>query len=153
MTPLDAAQEIASYIKQHINERLSEKHDIELTDYNIYAGFLPYARTSAEVRAMCPAIVVRPDTVQDSNDETTVKISVYVTTYDDDMSLGHEYLYHLLERVRYLLLSREPINNRYIVQDMKTTIPDEQPFPQWLALIEFTTYIPAIYNERYKEYV
>ena len=96
-------------------------------------------------RKLCPAVVVHPYSVSDA-DSSTVGITVLVTTYNEALTKGHVGLYHLLEVVRERLLSDNPVALKYEIKEntVNTTIPDDQPYPQWVGYLEFEVYIPVI---------
>jgi hypothetical protein len=117
---------------------------------NVYAGYLPYT-TKKTASKLCPAIAVRPSMVADDENETVVTIDVYVSTYDEDMLFGAESLFHIVERIRHELLSKNPATAKWNIKPgtMKITIPDEQPYPQWLGLVEFGVYLPQPENHSF----
>ena len=88
---------------------------------------------------LCPAVVIRPTTISDLEMESTASMAVLVTTYDDDMINGCQSLYRLMEVIRELLLTNNPINRRWEIKNgtMESTIPDEQPYPMWWGRIDF----------------
>ena len=117
---------------------------------NVYAGYLPYT-TKKTANKLCPAIAVRPSTIIDGEKETVVTLSVYVSTYDEDMLFGAESLFHIVERIRTEILSKNPVANKWNVKpgSLKTMVPDEQPYPQWLGLVEFDVYLPQPENHSF----
>lgn len=149
MTPLDVARGLSAYtadcIKQY-DETLrvidAAAESSSSTDVRVYAGFLPRASSRKEMQELCPAIVFRPEEVTDSADSSTVSIVSYVTVYDEDKQYGADVLFHYLEFLRMMLLSQNPINDKWFISGgLKCTVPDEQPFPQWIGVIEFEVYI------------
>lgn len=147
MTPFDAAKGLAYFLKEKLDE-----YDEQLGDNacmcsarNVYAGFLPRARSVAELEKCCPAIVVRPDVVTDEKERSIVSMIIYVTVYDKDLDVGCTSLYHLLEFVRAHLLMNNAVSNKYWIQPgAKTTVPDDQPYPQWIGSIEFDVVVPRV---------
>ena len=137
MTPLDCARNITKFLQTACKEYSEAVNPVQ-----VHTGFLPKCNTAAAMRKQCPAVVVRPENVTDGKEESTVGILVYVTVYDDDKSYAGDSLYHLMEFIRMRLLSENPIGNVFIAPGMKSTITDEQAFPQWLGYIEFDVYIP-----------
>lgn len=143
MTPLDVADGIVNFLEEKLN---NSKDETEMHDtIGVYSGFLPRVSTNEQKRKLCPAIVVHPYAIDDE-DESSVGITVQVTTYDEDMFSGHITLYHLLEKVRATLLENNPVNMKYQIKNNKlsTVIPDDQPWPQWWGYCEFDVYIPKI---------
>lgn len=146
MTPLDCARGLAGYLKGRFKEYSESAEGNESgaeKAVNVYAGFLPRASTRQEAKSMCPAVVLRPELIEDGKEDTRVTIIAYVTVYDEDMKYGSDRLYHLLEFMRFILLSENPVENKWQIADgMKTTIPDEQPYPQWFGMVEFDVFLP-----------
>lgn len=126
---------------------IQQNHDEPI---NIYAGYLPYTSRKT-ANKLCPAMAVRPSQIVDGENETTALMSVFVSTYDEDMLFGADSLFHLLERVREEMLAHDPVKNKWKVKPgtMRTVIPDEQPYPQWLGLVEFDVYLPQPENHSF----
>lgn len=144
MTPLDVSDGIAAYLMDELC-KLNETSDVTASTIRVWSGFLPRVDNNADLSKLCPAVVVRPYSVSDA-DSSTVGITVLVTTFDEALTKGHVGLYHLLEVVRERLLSDNPVALRYEIKDntVNTTIPDDQPYPQWVGYLEFEVYIPVI---------
>ena len=143
LTPWQCASEISDWMKEQLKksgtELLYELLDIETGAIKIYPGFLPYAMERKAKQALCPAVVVRPVMIRDQETESTLSMAIFVTTYDDDMINGCHGLYELMETIREILLTNNPINMRWEIKNgtMESTIPDEQPYPMWWGRIDF----------------
>lgn len=158
MTPLDVARLITSFLQKVIAEydetlRVVDAITEESTskDIAVYTGFLPRANTRKDMEKMCPAVVVRPEAYVDGGQNSTVSIVIYVTTMDEDKQHGCDSLFHLMEFIRMMLLSNSPVEGKcFIAPGMKSSVPDDQPFPQWIGVLEFDVYIPQPkqYNNR-----
>lgn len=144
MTPLDVSDGIAAYLMNELR-KLNENSDVTERPIRVWSGFLPRVDKNEDKRKLCPAVVVHPYSVNDA-DSSTVGITVLVTTYDEALTEGHVGLYHLLEVVRERLLSDNPVALKYEIKEntINTTIPDDQPYPQWVGYLEFEVYIPVI---------
>lgn len=144
MTPLDVSDGIAKYLMNELR-KLNENSDVSERPIRVWSGFLPRVDKNEDKRKLCPAVVVHPYSVNDA-DSSTVGITVLVTTYDEALTEGHVGLYHLLEVVRERLLSDNPVALKYEIKEntINTTIPDDQPYPQWVGYLEFEVYIPVI---------
>lgn len=144
MTPLDVSDGIAKYLMNELR-KLNENSDVTERPIRVWSGFLPRVDKNEDKRKLCPAVVVHPYSVNDA-DSSTVGITVLVTTYDEALTEGHVGLYHLLEVVRERLLSDNPVALKYEIKEntINTTIPDDQPYPQWVGYLEFEVYIPVI---------
>lgn len=144
MTPLDVSDGIAKYLMNELR-KLNENSDVTERPIRVWSGFLPRVDKNEDKRKLCPAVVVHPYSVSDA-DISMVGITVLVTTYDEALTEGHVGLYHLLEVVRERLLSDNPVALKYEIKEntINTTIPDDQPYPQWVGYLEFEVYIPVI---------
>lgn len=144
MTPLDVSDGIAAYLMSELR-KLNETSDVTTRPIRVWSGFLPRVDKNEDKRKLCPAVVVHPYSVSDA-DSSTVGITVMVITYDEALTEGHVGLYHLLEVVRERLLSDNPVALKYEIKEntINTTIPDDQPYPQWVGYLEFEVYIPVI---------
>lgn len=151
MNSIQCAEEIADYFQRMVvkdsmklRTLLFESESEEQEEINVYTGFLPYAGSDAEKKKLCPAIIVRPELVEDRQDCSLVHLLITVTSYDRDKQKGFYSLYSLLEWIRFRLLAHTPIDNKWLLQDGSLTmgVPSDQPYPQWWGYIEAVIYIP-----------
>ncbi|MES9636728.1 hypothetical protein [Megasphaera elsdenii] len=142
MTPIDVLEDLRDFLAKKIKER----NELAEADKNIrcFMGFLPKAITPQTKEALCPAVVVGYAGVIDRADESVVSVVISAITRDEDMIHGANELFHLLEFIRFCLLSANPVCDKYDVKGgtMETSVPDEQPYPQWWGRIDFEVYIP-----------
>ena len=154
MTPLVCAMEMVEYLKNvfenHIQEKGAKSKDILIKD-----GFLPRVTTEDEKKGMTPAIIVTPvliTTPKPTDDlDSTVKLEINVITYSKDKMEGHRELFHILEKIRMAILKKQILANKFSLSsnhDVKETIPYDQPFPQWWALIEVYYTIGRVLEEK-----
>ena len=144
-TPYACARSIAAFLNQKFKEH-DEKEPATHNDYQVYAGFLPRADKAADMKKNCPAIVIRPLMIEDGEKHTLARMVIYAVVYDDDKRTGCESLYHLLEFMRFHLLTGNPINEQYEIKlkeddAMETFIPDDQPYPFWEGRMDFAVYL------------
>ena len=152
-TPWGAAKTIAAFLSEAFKD-CDEKEPATGNSYGVYAGFLPRADKAAEMKKHCPAIVIRPIMVEDGGKHTLARMVIYAVVYDDDKRTGCESLYHLLEFMRFHLLTGNPIGRKYeikITEDdaMETFIPDDQPYPFWEGRMDFGVYLEQPSNTKY----
>lgn len=144
-TPWGAAKEIAAFLTEKFKE-YSEKEPASGNSYGVYAGFLPRANKAEDMKKLCPAVVIRPLTIEDGDKHTLARMVIYAVVFDSDKRTGCESLYHLLEFMRYHLLANNPVARRYQIKitdedTMETFIPDEQPYPFWEGRMDFAVYL------------
>ena len=151
-TPFACARTIADFLNEKFKE-YDEKEPASGIPYSAYAGMLPRFDKAAEMKKHCPGIAVRPLLIEDAQKETLAKMTIYAVTYENDLKFGIGTLYHLLEFMRFHLLSNNPIKGQYEIKlrdedMMETFIPDEQPHPFWIGRIDFATYLEQPSNSR-----
>ena len=140
MTPYSVMKDIAGFLKGKLK--------IE----NVYEGFLSKIDKIANVQKRCPSVAVRVVEVNDYKNSSTVQIAIYALTFDDDLIYGSCELYHILEKIRFEILTNNPIKNKYLIQmgetqAVTTYVPDEQFFPYWIGAIEFVVRISQPENK------
>ena len=151
-TPMQCAKEIADFLKEKFREYSEKEPDTGAT-YNVYAGFLPRENDAKKMQALCPAVVIRPLLVEDAAEGTLAKMVIYAVTYDDDKRFGSESLYHILQVIRFHLLTCNPIRKRFEIkladgETMETFIPDEHPYPFWYGRMDFAVHLAQPSNSR-----
>lgn len=144
-TPWGAANTIAAFLNEKFKE-YDEKEPATGNPYGVYAGFLPRAGKAEEMKKLCPAIVIRPLMIEDGHKHTLARMVIYAVVFDADKQVGCESLYHLLQFMRFHLLTNNPIDKSFEIKlteddTMETFIPDEQPFPFWEGRMDFGVYL------------
>lgn len=151
MTPYLCAKEIAECIQQMLSEseeRMPMATDgmgCAMSDVHVFTGFVPIPFSKDDRQKYAPSITVRPEEITEGTAGTTITISLSVITYDGDKRNGCEGLYHLLEFMRRRLLERHFLGkHRFPLEreTMKTSIPDDQPWPCWWGIIQFDVDMP-----------
>lgn len=151
MTPIQCAIDLAEFLKSKFSDfTFSDK---KMTDrkINIRSGFILAPTDNKEKEKQGGYIIVRPVEIDDGDDEdarSTVSMQILVATYNESVISGHVELYDVLQVIRHNLLACPIINKKFEVErNIKTHIPDTQPFPQWWGYIEITVKIPEIERE------
>ncbi len=149
MTPFDCIQDIAVFLQERL-KRYEGQDEERHRPILCYAGFLPKARDPKTLERMCPAVVVGYGSVYDREEETVVAIVISIVTHDTDLQKGAVSLFHIAEYIRQQLLTNNPICRKYMIKNgtMETSVPDEQPYPQWCGRIDFEVPIPQPQNQR-----
>lgn len=142
MTPLDVLDDLQTFLTGKM--RAYSGQTIDGKAIKCFTGFLPRAMTPEAKEKLCPAVVVGYAGVVDRVDESVVSVVISVVTRDPDMIHGADELFHMLEYIRFCLLGANPVCNKYDVKNgtMETSVPDDQPYPQWWGRIDFEVHIP-----------
>lgn len=145
MTIIESMENVAAYIKEVVAEYSAEQASGR-KKIEVYAGFPP-VRTSRDETPSCVYCV--PTEVNDSAEGASdVKIMIGISVYDADKDTGGRALYNLAEHIRQALLKKRTLNGRNrLIFPLKTEIPTEQPFPEWVGVITATYTIAFIEEE------
>lgn len=145
MTIIESMENVAAYIKEAVAEYSAEQASGR-KKIEVYAGFPP-VRTSRDETPPCVYCV--PTEVNDSAEGASdVKIMIGISVYDADKDTGGRALYNLAEHIRQALLKKRILGGRNrLILPLKTEIPTEQPFPEWVGVITATYTIAFIEEE------
>lgn len=145
MTIVESMENVAAYLKEVVAE-YSAKQASGRKKIEVYAGFPP-VRTSRDETPPCVYCV--PTEANDGADgASNVKLMIGLSVYDADKDSGGRSLYNLAEHIRQALLKKRTLGGRNrLILPLKTEIPTEQPFPEWVGVITATYTIAFIEEE------
>lgn len=145
MTIVESMENVAAYLKEVVAE-YSAKQASGRKKIEVYAGFPP-VRTSRDEIPSCVYCV--PTEANDGADgASNVKLMIGLSVYDADKDSGGRSLYNLAEHIRQALLKKRTLGGRNrLILPLKTEIPTEQPFPEWVGVITATYTIAFIEEE------
>lgn len=145
MTIVESMENVAAYLKEVVTE-YSAKQASGRKKIEVYAGFPP-VRTSRDETPSCVYCV--PTEANDGADgASNVKLMIGLSVYDADKDSGGRSLYNLAEHIRQALLKKRTLGGRNrLILPLKTEIPTEQPFPEWVGVITATYTIAFIEEE------
>lgn len=145
MTIVESMENVAAYLKEVVAE-YSAKQASGRKKIEVYAGFPP-VRTSRDETPSCVYCV--PTEANDGADgASNVKLMIGLSVYDADKDSGGRSLYNLAEHIRQALLKKRTLGGRNrLILPLKTEIPTEQPFPEWVGVITATYTIAFIKEE------
>ncbi len=133
MTIIESMENVAAYLREAVRE-YSAKQKSGRKKIEVYAGFPP-VRTSRDETPSC-VYCVATETNDGADGASDVKIMIGISVYDEDKASGGHSLYNLLEHIRQALLKKRTLGGRNrLLLPLKTEIPTEQPFPEWVGVI------------------
>ena len=147
MTPWMCALDMAEFLR----EQIADYDEKAAGAGAVYAGFLPITTVRDLKKEQCPHVVLRPHKVEDGKEKSVVKMAVYVVMCPNSAEREDAAsIYHILEFIRFSLLSKNPIKNRWDIEDgtLETSIPDEQPYPKLWGRMDFDVILPRAKNTR-----
>ena len=95
-----------------------------------------------------PYVIVRY--LKDTNAEegATAIIRVIAGTYSEDEQSGWRDCMNVITRIKEALLKQRFIGGPFKIEyPIKTELPEEQPYPEWVAFLTLNVTIPSIQEE------
>jgi len=95
-----------------------------------------------------PYVIVRylEDTGNNDGDMATVRI--IAGTYSEDVQDGWRDCMNVLTRIKEALLKQRFVGKAFRVEyPIKTELPEEQPYPEWVAFMTLNISIPSVQEE------
>lgn len=150
---------MADDLRQRLREVLGEMQlptqGGELRNLTIYDGWIPPKRRGQTDDNEYPFIMVRPGRGEHLREggrngqggaagqsSNTVDVSIYVGTFGDDAT-GYREALQVIERIMIDLNHRPQVGDRCrVMPGMSWEMPEEQPYPQWIAMLNITMQLP-----------
>ena len=145
-TELDLLNTVKQFVEEHNTMLVSNKKG-ELVVPHVYKHFTPTAINQRNDGGVYPAYIVRfgnseVNAEQQFEDECAIRI-VAVST-NENHEAGMDQAMKMIRQMKEALQSVGFIGPFDQVGKMKMTVPEEQEFPQWLAVLDVSFNIPAI---------
>jgi hypothetical protein len=95
-----------------------------------------------------PFVIVRYLEDDDTDEVNTAKIRIIAGTYSEDESDGWRDCMNVITRIKVALLKQRFIGGSFkIERPIITELPEEQPYPEWVAMMTLTVTIPQVQEE------
>jgi hypothetical protein len=95
-----------------------------------------------------PYVIVRYLEDIDTEESDGATIKVYVGTYSEDEQDGWRDCMNVATRIKEALLEQRFIGGPFKIEyPVKTELPEEQPYPEWVAILTLKVAIPHVQEE------
>lgn len=95
-----------------------------------------------------PYVIVRYLEDTDTGDGDAATVKVYAGTYSEDIQDGWRDCMNVITRIKEALLEQRFIGGVFKIEyPVKTELPEEQPYPEWVAILTLTVAIPHVQEE------
>ncbi|QGQ95865.1 hypothetical protein EHS13_13760 [Paenibacillus psychroresistens] len=95
-----------------------------------------------------PYVIIRYLEDDDQQDGNNAKVRIMAGTYSEDAKDGWRDAMNVITRIKQALLKQGIIGGCFRVEKpIKTELPEEQPYPEWVALMTISVVMPQIYEE------
>lgn len=146
MTPLMLQDALAKFLESVVSSyRLSTNKEITKAP-QVVKNFLPLKGTSEEPDF--PFVIVRMASEEDTGELASVTVKLIVGVLSEDVQQGSGDLLNLIERIRQALFKTRVIDKRFRIEyPFEWEAPDEQPYPEWMAVITTHWTVPRPIEE------
>jgi hypothetical protein len=95
-----------------------------------------------------PYVIVRYLEDEDTEESNTAQVRIIAGTYSEDTQNGWRDCLNILTRIKEALLEQRFVCGSFKVErPIKTELPEEQPYPEWVAIMTITVTIPQVQQE------
>lgn len=95
-----------------------------------------------------PYVIVRFLDDDDKQDENIAQVKIIAGTYSEDAQNGWRDPVNVITRIKTALLKQKFFPGPFKIEyPVKTELPEEQPFPEWIALLHLTVTIAHVQEE------
>lgn len=136
MTINDLVDRLIVFLTAALAEvRLSTSDGDDARPPVLVAGWLPPKRSADE--PLPPLLVVRPTQGADEDDGSRVEVQLLLETFSEDTE-GWRDLTNVVQRIRSALTAQRTLGPFHLELPLKWQLFDEQPLPQWGAVLTTT---------------
>lgn len=94
-----------------------------------------------------PYVIVRYLEDTDNENESTATVRIISGTYSEDEQNGWRDCMNVITRIKQELLKKRSFGPFRIEYPLKTELPEEQPYPEWVAMLTLNVVIPQVQEE------
>ncbi len=149
MTPIALVDMLVDFLKNRVSEFClgTNVPGAEPKAPQVIAGYLPEKKPNEKQDPPdIPHVIVRY--LEDDNEEEgeLAKVRVITATYSKEETHGWRDTLNMATRIKMEVEKRE-FFGAYQVLSIKRELPEEQPFPVWIALLTITLRAPQVVQE------
>lgn len=146
MTPIVLVDTLVDFIKPFVRDFVLQTN-VEGAEHKapeVMCGYLPEkVATAKQKKPDFPHVIVR----YLNDDGSVATVHIIAGTYSEDPQHGWRDCMNIITRIKQALQKTPTIGAFRIQAEMKTELPEEQPFPEWIALLTLTVEIPQAQEE------
>ncbi|ABO49744.1 hypothetical protein Dred_1210 [Desulforamulus reducens MI-1] len=149
MTPLILIDKLIEFIKPVMAEfELQSNVPGVLKAPQVIPGYLGEKKPIKEQDPPdFPYVIIRYLEDEDVNTGATAKVRIYAGTYSEDTQDGWRDAVNVITKIKTALKRRSYFGPFKVEYPIKTELPEEQPYPEWVAVLNLTVTIPQVYEE------
>ncbi|MEK5528507.1 hypothetical protein MKX79_03810 [Viridibacillus sp. FSL R5-0468] len=145
-TETDLLNAVKAEVEDVVKDILCKQGDKLITP-NVYKYFTPKIINKTKDEGVYPAVIVRfleadVDSDKQYNDDASIRIIAVVK--DEDHEEGIDGALGIARKLKEHFQKKYFIGSFDITGKMKIFVPEEQEYPNWQAVIDFSMSIPAV---------
>lgn len=150
MTPIMLVDRLVEFIKPVVAEYVlpSNVHGVSKAP-QVLAGYLPEKKPGpGQDPPDFPYVIVRYLEDDDTDDNDVAKVKIIAGTYSDDTQDGWRDVLNVITKIKTALLKQRFFGPFKLEKPVKTELPEDQPYPEWVAFLNLSNIIiPQIQEE------
>lgn len=149
MTPIVLVDELVQFIKTVVKEFVLNSNVTGIRkEPQVIGGYLGEKKPGQDQNPPdYPYVVVRYLEDEDNGQQDTAIVRIIAGTYSEDAANGWRDALNVLTRIKYALLKQKFFGPFKVEYPVKMELPEEQPFPEWVALMTVNVVIPRTEEE------
>lgn len=146
-TPIMLLDELKAFAEEIVRTYVLETNQPGLTKQpKVITGYLPPKKSTPDPDY--PFVIVRLSDGTDDQNGSTVGVRILVGTYSEDPQNGWRDVANIIWRMRTALLTTRVIGGRFRLEYPITfEMPEEQPFPEWVGVMDTVWILPQPVEE------
>lgn len=150
MTPILLVDKLADFIKPVVAEfELDSNVEGVKKAPQVMSGYLKEKKPKEkQVIPDFPYVIVRYlEDTDTENDGNSAKVKILAGTYSEDEQDGWRDAMNVITRIKKALMKQRFLGAFKIEYPIKTELPEEQLYPEWVAILHLTVTMPHVIEE------
>lgn len=150
MTPILLVDELVEFIKPVVVEYVLQSNVKNVNKApQVVGGFMDEKKPGPQQNPPdFPFVIVRYLEDNDTTDSNIAQVRIIAGTYSEDAQSGWRDALNVITRIKGELLKHPRLNGGYTVEKpMRMEMPEEQPFPEWVATLTINVSLPQMIDE------
>lgn len=153
MTPIMMVDALIEFIKPVVTDFVLDSNIEGIKKAPaVISGYLSEKKTREQQQQQAmpdfPYVIVRYLEDNDTDESNMAQVRIICGTYSKDEQNGWRDAMNVAFRIKQALLAAGKFGNAFHVEKpIKTELPEEQPFPEWIALLTLSVSVPQTQQE------
>jgi hypothetical protein len=150
MTPIVLVDELVKFIESVVDEfELQSNVSGVKKSPQVVPGWLKEKKPNQQQDPPdFPYVIVRYIEDNDTGNGNLATVRIIAGTYSEDVQDGWRDCMNVLTRIKVALLKQPIVGKVFRVEHLiKTELPEEQPFPEWVAFMTLNVTMPSVQEE------